>query len=258
MTRYKLAIEYDGSQYKGWQILHNEPTIQGKLIEICSKICKTNTIEVYGAGRTDAGVHALGQVAHVDADTNIPPNEFHNQLQAFLPSNISVKTVEIAHNRFHARHHATYRSYLYCITKERTALFKRYVWWIKNSLNVEQMNIAAQEFKGFHNFKSFGKSSKNEESTMVEISHIHIYEVQNCIWIHIVGSHFLWSMVRRMVGTLAEVGKGTLQPNDIKTFLQESSDFPARHTAPPSGLFLEQVYYSKHIDIQKPQFPFII
>lgn len=256
MSRYKLTIEYDGSQYKGWQVLKNEATIQGKLIEICSKILQTPNIEVYGAGRTDAGVHALGQVAHVDADSTISCEEFLKQLQNYLPANINVRSVELANNRFHARHHATYRSYLYCISTQRTALFKRFVWWISEPLSIENMQQCAAQFKGFHDFASFAKSSKKEESTMVEIPHIAIYKHNNCIWVHIVGSHFLWSMVRRMVGVLVEAGKGTIQPRHIQKLLNEPSEIPAQHTAPASGLFLENVYYTKDFSTETPTFPF--
>jgi tRNA pseudouridine38-40 synthase len=258
MARFKLTIEYDGSQYKGWQMLKNEPTIQGKLIEVCSKILNTPHVEVYGAGRTDAGVHALGQVAHVDAQTTVSSEFFLQQLQAYLPSNISVQSIEHVHDRFHARHHARYRSYIYCISKQRTALFKRYVWWVQQYLDSEQMMQAAELFKGFHDFSSFAKTTKKDESTMVEITHIQIHQVKNCLWIHIVGSHFLWSMVRRIVGVLVEAGKGTVTQQHIIQMLTQYSDFPAQHTAPASGLFLERVYYD-HEEIDKlPLFPFTI
>ncbi|HON18192.1 MAG TPA: hypothetical protein PK990_03390, partial [Salinivirgaceae bacterium] len=138
---------------------------------------------------------------------------------------------------------AVARSYVYQISQRRTAFFKDFCWWVKEPLDVQKMQKSASVFEGMHDFASFGETEKPEESTLVKIDRVSVHSQGDGILIHIVGSHFLGKMVRRMVGTLVEVGKGKISINDVQRFLTESSEFPAQHTAPPSGLFLERVYY---------------
>ena len=255
MARFKLTIEYDGTAYKGWQINKGESTIQGKLIEACETVFNTQKLELYGAGRTDAGVHATGQVAHLDVETNLKPIQIQHKINDLLPSTINILKIETTQPRFHARHHATARSYVYVISKRRTALFKKNVWWIKDNLNIEAMEKASKTFLGLQDFQSFGRSTKQDESTKVEIQHIGIHQQGNAIVIHIIGSHFLWNQVRRMIGVLVEVGRGKMTISDIKSFLKEVSERPAQLTAPPSGLYLDHVYYENEEPSIHPIFP---
>ena len=242
--KFKLTIEYDGSRYAGWQLQKNDRSIQGELIDAASKVFGTQQVEVYGAGRTDAGVHARGQVAHLEiAETKLPPDQIQKQLNDALPHDINILRVQPAGPRFHARHDARARSYTYQISKRRDAFGKKYVWWVRDRLNVEAMLEAAARLEGFHDFRSFGDVEKPDQSTMVELLRVDVREDDNRIFIHLRGSHFLWKMVRRIVGILVEVGRGNMTGQTVEGFLKTPSREPARFTAPPSGLFLEKIEY---------------
>ncbi len=242
--RFKLTLEYDGSRYAGWQIQKNDRSVQGELLEAASKVFETTQIEVYGAGRTDAGVHARGQVAHLEVpNTRLSLDQVQMSLNDQLPHDINILRVQTVNPRFHARHDARSRSYVYQISKRRDAFGKKYVWWVRDRLNLEAMQQAAARLEGFHDFRSFGDIEKEDQSTMVELTRVEVIEDANRIYIHITGSHFLWKMVRRMVGVLVEVGRGRMTGQTVEGFLKTPSRDPARLTAPPSGLFLEKVEY---------------
>jgi tRNA pseudouridine38-40 synthase len=243
MPRFKLLLEYDGSNFKGWQIQKGEDTIQGKFFDACRKVFEVNDFEFYGAGRTDAGVHALGQVAHLDVKTSLKPEIIRIRLNDNLPSQLNVLDVKKADNHFHARHDATARSYVYHISKRRTAFGKKYVWWVKDDLNVSKMIECSLLFKGLKDFASFGQKGADQESTKVKIDFVNIHETEDMIYVHIVGSHFLWKMVRRLVGVMVEAGKGKLAVSEVESYFKKYSERPAQLTAPASGLFLEKIYY---------------
>jgi tRNA pseudouridine38-40 synthase len=243
MARFKLVIEYCGTRYSGWQIQTNARTIQGELRRAVTKVSKKRDVEIYGSGRTDAGVHALGQVAHLDVDTKMAPESLRFGINDELPSDIHVLSLESASPRFHARHDAVARSYLYQISRRRTAFGKPFVWWIKDPLSVGRMLQAAKVFRGMNDFSSFTEQKPEAGSTRVLVDDVAIAEAEDLILVRIAGSHFLWKMVRRIVGVLAEVGRGALSESDLKSFLKERSGVPATLTAPPSGLFLEWVIY---------------
>jgi tRNA pseudouridine38-40 synthase len=244
VVRYRLTIEYDGTGYRGWQVQENARTVQGTLLAAARELFG-GPVEIQGSGRTDAGVHALGQAAHLVAPRKMPPDRVRQGLNDLLPSGICVLRVEEADSRFHARRDAVSRTYLYIVSRERTAFGKRYVWWIRDRLDVKAMQSAARVFEGFHDFSSFADHRMDgKTSTRVKIESVKLRDEGDLIRIRIRGSHFLWKMVRRMVGTLVEVGRGTLAEADLKGMLDERSDLPARLTAPPSGLFLEEVLYA--------------
>jgi tRNA pseudouridine38-40 synthase len=243
MARFKLFIEYEGTRYSGWQIQKNARTIQGELARAIGTVLGTADFELYGSGRTDAGVHALRQVAHMEAKTVLAPEVLRMKINDELPADINVLEVEKSSPQFHARHDALSRSYLYQISRRRTALGKRYVWWIKDELDVRRMREAAEFFVGMKDFRSFTADDPEEKSTSVKIEKLQIHESGDLILIRIVGSHFLWKMVRQIVGVLAEVGRGKLSLKELKNLLNVASATPAKLTAPPSGLFLERVYY---------------
>ncbi|MEK6756252.1 MAG: tRNA pseudouridine(38-40) synthase TruA [Bacteroidota bacterium] len=254
MARFKLHIEYEGTRYSGWQIQKNARTIQGELSSAIGTVLGTSDFELYGSGRTDAGVHALLQVAHLEVKTVLAPEVLRKKINDELPADINVLEIEKTSPQFHARHHAVSRSYLYQISRRRTAFGKRYVWWIKDDLDIRRMREAAEFFVGMKNFQSFTADDPEEKSTSVKIEKIQIHESGDLILIRIVGSHFLWKMVRQIVGVLAEVGRGKLSLKELKKFLNVASDAPAKLTAPPSGLFLERVYYEgdKELDRLEP------
>lgn len=246
MPRYKLTLEYEGTRYKGWQLQKNARTVQGTIMDVCKNVFQTDDFELQGAGRTDAGVHALGQVAHLDIKTvNLPLQTLLMRLNDQLPHDINILAVEKADARFHARHHAEARSYVYHLSTRRTALAKQYVWWVKDALDLAAMQQAATSMQGFHNFASFTDDMPEDKSTMVELIECSVQPNGGLIDVRVVGSHFLWKMVRRMVGVLVEIGRGNLPVEKAADFLQTYSRDPAKLTAPPSGLFLDKVYYDK-------------
>lgn len=246
--RFKLTIEYDGSRYAGWQLQKNDRSVQGELLQAATKVFETPHIEIYGAGRTDAGVHARGQVAHLEIPDHLKiarptPEQLRMRLNDILPHDINIIQSEKIHPRFHARHDARSRSYVYQISKRRDAFAKKYVWWVRDTLDVAAMRKAAALLVGFHDFRSFGDIEKEDQSTMVDLTQLEVREDADRITIHITGSHFLWKMVRRVVGILVDVGRGNRPATDVVQFLEKPSREPAKFTAPPSGLFLEKVEY---------------
>lgn len=243
MSRYKLIVEYDGTRYSGWQMQKGGKTIQGEILDACRDLAGSSEIDVYGAGRTDGGVHALAQVAHLDIETELPPLRIKYGINDRLPPDICIINVEPIDNKFHARHDAIARSYIYQISRRRTAFGKKYVWWIKDTLNIDLMNQAASHFKGLKDFRSFTDEEHESGSTRVEIKHALVNDFGEMLVFHVIGSHFLWKQVRRMAGVVIEAGRGKMPPGDVDSFLREKSDIPAKLTAPPSGLFLERVYY---------------
>ena len=245
MSRFKLVLEYAGTRYSGWQIQKNARTVQGEIASAVRAVSGRTDFELYGSGRTDAGVHALGQVAHLDLETRLPPVALKHALNDHLPADIHVLSVDKVTRRFHARHDAVGRSYLYQISRRRTALAKPFVWWIKDPLDLGRMRDAAAVFVGMNDFRSFSDRDAEEGSTRVRVEEVQIAEDGALVLIRIRGSHFLWKMVRRVVGVLAEVGRGAMRADEVSRLLREASDVPARLTAPPSGLFLECVFYEE-------------
>lgn len=246
MPRFKLFIEYDGTRYSGWQKQpgqNSTRTIQGALLKAAGEVFKKEKSDIQGSGRTDSGVHALCQVAHLEVKTMLAPEIIKMKLNDLLPHDINILEIEKTHPKFHARHDAVKRTYLYQISTRRTAFGKNFVWWIKDKLDLPAMESAAKQFMGMHDFRSFSDQDQKEKSTKVLIEDIQLKKVGDLILVRITGSHFLWKMVRRMIGVLVEVGRGKLSEADLKIFLITHSKEPAKYTAPPSGLFLEQVIY---------------
>ncbi len=244
MARFKLTIEYQGTRYRGWQIQTNARTVQGEIEGAIRRISRKDEVfDLYGAGRTDAGVHALRQVAHLEAKVSLPAEILRRRINDQLPYDIHLLTVEPAPARFHARHHAEARSYLYQISRRRTAFGKKLVWWVREELDFDRMAEAGRIFVGMHDCQSFTADKPEDKSSKVLIERVQLREVGDLILIRVEGSHFLWKMVRRIVGVLAEAGKGALSLEQVRAFLKGPSPRPAELTAPPSGLFLERVYY---------------
>ncbi len=241
--RFKLTLEYAGTKYSGWQIQKNARTIQGEIDRAIREITGEQTFELYGSGRTDAGVHALAQVAHLELNTTTPPDTLTRRLNEALPSDINILRIEKVRHKFHARHSAVARSYIYQVSRRRTAFAKPWVWWVKDDLNVVAMREAATRFVGRHDFRSFSDDDPDDKSTEVAIDTLEVHEDGDLLLVHVEGSHFLWKMVRRLVGVLVEVGRGALSPEAAASMLTSSSALPARLTAPASGLFLERVFY---------------
>jgi len=243
MPRFRLAIEYAGTRYSGWQIQKNARTVQGEIDRAVREVIGHGRFELCGSGRTDAGVHALGQVAHLDVATDLPPLTLQRRVNETLPPDINVLAIEPVTRRFHARHSAQARSYLFQISRRRTAFAKPFVWWVKEPLDLDAMRAAAARFTGLHDFRGFTDDEPGEKSTKVQLDRLELAEAGALVLIRVRGSHFLWKMVRRLVGVLVEVGRGGLSATDVRAFLRTPSGTPARLTAPAAGLFLERVYY---------------
>jgi len=251
LRTWRLTLEYDGTQYSGWQEQTNAKTVAGEVRQAAEEFLQTD-VELHGSGRTDAGVHALGQIAHLRANLrNAPrPEELRRALNAALPGSIAVLNVEPAGNRFHARHHAIRRSYIYQISTRKRAFEKKYVWWVKEPLDLDAMQAAASMLAGRHDFVCFRAPdpSKPEESTMVVVDGASIHSDGDMILFRIEASHFLWRMVRRVVGALVKIGKGEMTVAQFEQLLNGKCDPKldiAAWTAPAAGLFLEQVTYNE-------------
>jgi tRNA pseudouridine38-40 synthase len=250
MPRFKLTIEYAGTRYSGWQIQKNARTVQGEIDRAVRTVTARKDFELYGSGRTDAGVHALAQVAHLDVATSLPPHTLIERLNAELPADINILAAEVVPHRFHARHDAVARRYLYQIARRRTAFSKTFVWWVKDPLSIERMRQAGTAFVGFKDFAAFAESDGKGDagrSTDVLVDRLDIVEAGDLVLVGFEGSHFLWKMVRRLVGVLVEIGRGKLEPEAAARLMSGQSDAPARLTAPASGLFLERVYYERDV-----------
>ncbi|MHB1688469.1 MAG: tRNA pseudouridine(38-40) synthase TruA [Ignavibacteriaceae bacterium] len=243
MSRFKLYLEYDGTRYSGWQKQNNAKTIQGSIINALSEIFGKEKFDLQGSGRTDSGVHAICQVAHLDVKTMLAPEIIKFKINDNLPYDINILEIEKAKPTFHARHDAISRSYIYQISRRRTAFGKNYVWWIKDKLNFNAMDEASKMFTGMHDFSSFAEEDKEEKSKKVLVENIQLKEQDELILIRIQGSHFIWKMVRRITGMLVEVGRNKKSIADLEYYLNNYSNEPAKYTAPPSGLFLERVLY---------------
>jgi tRNA pseudouridine38-40 synthase len=241
--RFKLTIEYAGTRYSGWQIQKNAKTVQGEIERAITAATEQREFELYGSGRTDAGVHALAQVAHLDIRSTLPPETLRRRINDELPADINVLRVDKVRHSFHARHGAIGRAYLYQISRRRSAFAKAYVWWVKEDLDLPRMQSAAARFVGFHDFRSFSDSDPREGSTEVLLERLDLTEAGDLIVVRVDGSHFIWKLVRRLVGVLVEVGRGGLSADYAAALLTSASPLPARLTAPASGLFLAAVRY---------------
>lgn len=246
---WKLTLEYDGSRYRGWQSQKNARSIQETLAKAAQDILKV-PVELQGAGRTDAGVHALGQVAHLKARPLRPLRSdfLLQQLNQTLPADLVVLSLEPVNARFHARHHAMSRTYLYRISQRKQAFQKRYVWWVKEPLDLELMARTAQLVTGRHDFESFRAQDRTRpaDSNIVVVESCQVARDDALILVRIAASHFLWRMVRRIVGALVMVGKGALREEEFASLLAPPSPLStkvAEWTAPAAGLFLEEVRY---------------
>jgi tRNA pseudouridine38-40 synthase len=242
-VRFRLTLEYAGTRYSGWQIQKNARTVQGEIERAITTATGAREFELYGSGRTDAGVHALAQVAHLDLTTSMPPESLLSKINDELPADINILRIEKVRHTFHARHSARSRSYIYQVARRRTAFAKPFVWWVKEDLDLARMRTVAARLEGFHDFRAFSDDDPGQKSTTVQLTNLTLHEHGALILFRVVGSHFIWKMVRRLVGVIVEVGRGGLTADDAVGMLSSDSELPARLTAPASGLFLEQVRY---------------
>ena len=244
MRNFKLTLSYDGSRYRGWQRQGNTgATIQGKLEDTLSRLL-AQTVEVNGAGRTDAGVHARQQTASFRAETDLSCGELLDDLRAHLPEDIGAIALEEAGPRFHARLNCSGKTYLYTIwDSEQPCVFQRkYVWRVPERLDEGAMRHAAACLVGTHDFAAF-HTGHSKKSTVRRIDAIEITRAEDELRIALSGSGFLYNMARIIVGTLTEVGRGAMQPEDVCAALESRDRAKAGPTAPPQGLCLWETKY---------------
>ncbi len=238
----KLTIEYDGTDFVGWQIQQNGRSVQAEIEAACERILRHAT-GVTGAGRTDAGVHARAQVAHLITTSELPVAELHHSLNAVLPEDISIIALEDVHEGFHARYDATARRYKYFIAARHHPLARRYEWRLKYALDLSRMNDAAARICGEHDFGSFCR-------TKSEVHH-HRCTVVEAKWISgdgrftfdITADRFLHGMVRTLVGTMVDIGRGFIGLDNLDRILADRDRRSAGMAAPPHGLVLWEILY---------------
>ena len=246
MKRVLLTIAYDGTNYHGWQIQKNAVTVQQVLCEALEKMLG-KTFDVTGTSRTDAGVHAREFTCHIDCDDNIPEKAFVRGLNSFLPPDIAVKDcIEVA-NDFHARYNAKGKTYKYYIynSNEKDPFKMRYSWQIERKLDVKLMNEFASKLIGTHDFYAFSSAGRTVEDTVRTISECYVTKENDDIVLTVSANGFLYNMVRIIVGTAVEVSDKRIKVEDIPEILSSKKRELAGVTAPPQGLFLEKVHYSR-------------
>lgn len=214
-------------------------------------------LDLGGAGRTDAGVHALAQVAHLRLAQPARTELLRRAINAALPVGVHVLALSPAPARFHARHDAVARTYLYQLSRRRTALGKRFVWWLRDELDLGRMRAAAALVAGRHDFRHFCEAPAKQASTLVVVDEVTVVEEGALVLVRITASHFLWRMVRRVVGALVRTATGALELDDLAAMLDGTSlaagrGTPAEWTAPASGLFLERVRYPQDPPLGPP------
>jgi tRNA pseudouridine38-40 synthase len=245
MPRYKLTIEYDGSPFAGWQVQDNAATVQGVLME-AMRAFSGQVVAVMGAGRTDAGVHALGQVAHVDLDKDWGTDTVRDALNFHLrPHPVAVLSVEVAPEDFNARFSAVRRHYLYRIVNRRPdlALSRGCAWRVPRPLDIEAMQAAARHLIGKHDFTTFRDTECQAKSPVKTLDRLDVERSGDEVRIHAVARSFLHSQVRSMVGSLVQVGDGKWSPDDMARALAAVDRAACGQVAPPEGLYLVRVDY---------------
>ena len=241
----KLTIEYDGANYLGWQIQPNGQTIQG-VIQDRLKRLTGESIHVMGSGRTDAGVHALGQVAHFKTESRMSANTFQKALNSLLPKDIVIRRVEEVEAEFHARNNVTSKIYEYRILNRRTrpAVDRQYVWHVPQKLNLDEMKKATHSLLGEHDFSAFRSVGSSTRSSVRNILRADWKTGKiGLLRFEIEATGFLKQMVRAIVGTLVEVGRGKIFAQEFKRILDSKDRKEAGPTAPAHGLFLKEVKY---------------
>lgn len=245
MRNFRMVLQYEGTRYQGWQKQEStDNTIQGKLEKLLSKMAGS-IVEVQGSGRTDAGVHAFGQVANFKMNTEKTPDELMCYINEYLPEDIAVVELCEVHERFHSRLNAKGKKYKYRVLNSSIphVFDRRYVYQVTEKLDIEAMRQAAQKLCGEHDFQAFTSAKKGKKSTVRRIDRIIIEPVNDEIQFTFIGNGFLYHMVRIIMGTLLNVGKGELKAENIQDILESGNRQQAGPLVPAKGLSLMEVFY---------------
>lgn len=247
----KLTIAYDGTPFHGWQIQPNALTIQETLKKTIETITNGTGVNLIGAGRTDAGVHALGQVVNFKTEKHLSEKKWRDGLNGLLPNEIVVLKAEFVPDDFHARFSAKKKVYLYRIGAQRSPFLFKKEWLVTYPLNIQNMRKALNHLIGRHDFSSFASSSSESESKVCHLLKGEILKEEDTVRIRLSADRFLTHMVRTIVGTLIDVGSGKTKPEEMKRILERKDRTKAGKTAPPHGLYLENVTYPKKVPSKK-------
>jgi tRNA pseudouridine38-40 synthase len=250
MNNYKLIIQYDGTNYAGWQIQDGCVTIQQKITEAVNILLKEN-INLIGSGRTDSGVHALGQQANFRTGKEVDIYKFNHSLNALLPKDISVLSVTQTHENFHARYDARKRSYLYFITKYKSPFFDRYSYFYHNTIDLDKLNRLSRLFIREDDFTSFSRKNTAAENKKCSIYTAQWRETKDIVIFMIEASRFLHGMVRTITGTLLGAVKNNYYENYIEEIIAAKDREAAGEAVPAKGLFLYKVRYKKELEPEK-------
>ena len=250
LRRFQLIVEYDGTDYCGWQRQINGPSVQQTLEETLSKLTGEE-IAVTGSSRTDAGVHAMGLCTHFDSATRIPPEKIAFALNTMLPEDIRIRESMLAPEGFHARYSACGKVYRYRFFNSRhaSAIGRQYAAHVPVLLNVERMNEEAQALCGTHDFEAFAASGSVVKSTVRTIYRVQVTRSGDDVTLLVLGDGFLYNMVRIIAGTLMEVGTGKREPGAIAKAIETKDRLALGQTAPAKGLTLMRVLYGGDEDI---------
>lgn len=245
MRNIKLTIEYDGKDFNGWQKQPDKLNIQGNIEKAIEMVTKEPNIELMGSGRTDAGVHAIGQVANFKTNSEIPIEKMAIAINTNLKKSIRVKKAEEVDIDFHSRLSCKQKTYKYIINNnpEASAIYRNLECHIPMKLSVEKMKKAIKYFEGEHDFKAFKASGTSSKNSVRTIYKTNLFEKDDRIYIELTGSGFLYNMVRIIVGTLVDVGLEKIEPENINNIIQSKDRKNAGKTMPPQGLYLLQVDY---------------
>ena len=244
MRNIKLTIEYDGTSYGGWQKQKNNRTIQ-QCIEEAIKLLTGEDVELIGSSRTDAGVHAKGMVANFITNSQIPADKFREAINTKLPDDIGIIKSEEVDKNFHSRYDSKGKTYCYTLVNryEKVCLGRSYVYQVRDELNYNLMKEAAKYFLGKHDFKAFKTNGSSVKTSVRTINGLELELKGDVIKIFVSADGFLYNMVRIIVGTLIEVGKGKIKPEDIESIIKNGDRSKAGPCVPPNGLVLEKVFY---------------
>ncbi|XJZ27471.1 tRNA pseudouridine(38-40) synthase TruA [Bacillota bacterium Lsc_1132] len=245
MQRYKCIISYDGTAFAGYQGQPNKRTVQGEIESVLAKLHKGEEVRIFASGRTDAGVHAKGQVIHFDSPLAIPESRWALAIHSQLPDDISILSVEKVASSFHARFDAVGKEYRYVLllSKDRDPFLRNYAYWYPYRLNIEAMKEASKYLIGTYDFTSFCSAKTEVEDKVRTIAEITLSQEGPLLTFQFKGNGFLYNMVRILVGTLLEVGSGERRPEDIAAILAQRDRTIAGKTAPARGLYLWEVFY---------------
>ena len=245
MRNIKLVIEYDGKDFNGWQKQPNKLNIQGEIERAIKEITKEDDIELNASGRTDAGVHALGQVANFKTNSSMPVEKFPIAINNKVKKSIVIKSAEEMPERFHSRYNCKRKTYRYIINNSEygSAIYRNQKCHIPQKLDVSSMKQAIKYFEGEHDFKGFKASGTSSKNSVRKIFKTSIEVHDDRIYIELTGSGFLYNMVRIISGTLVDVGLGKIKPNDIPEIILSGDRQKAGKTLPPQGLYLLKVEY---------------